>query len=277
MRAALCGLALLALLPDCSSVNRDANADAIARPVGMKRMLIHAEPFWLTTFARLRDPAKPVTIYIEGDGLAWQSRTEPSRDPTPQTAQGLELAAADPAVNVVYLARPCQFTDRAKNPNCTPRYWTSHRFAPEVIAAMNQAVSQIAAQAPGQPLHLVGYSGGGAVAVLIAARRNDVASLRTVAGNLDHAEINRQHGVSPLTGSLNPIDVAGSLARLPQIHFSGAADRIVSPAIAERFVAAAGPACARAIPVPGADHDSGWTERWRRLLDVTPACRPSPP
>lgn len=262
-------------LSGCAALDRDANADAIAGPAGMKRMVIRTDPFVLTTFARIRDPRQPVTIYVEGDGLAWLSRTEVSLDPTPREALGLQLAALDPSPNVVYLARPCQFTARDRNPACGIPYWTGKRFAPEVIAAMNQAVDQVAAQAPGQGINLVGYSGGGAVAVLVAARRQDVASIRTVAGNLDHAEVNRLAKVSPLSGSLNAIDAAGQVAKIPQIHYSGGADTVVPPAIAERFRHAAPSGCVAARVVAGASHETGWVERWGALLRTVPTCPPS--
>jgi len=272
MRKSLISLMILPILAGCAAIDRDGHADALATPARMNRLLIAADPFVLTAFVRVADPAQPVTIYIEGDGLAWVSRTQVSRDPTPRQAQGLALAVADPAANVAYLARPCQYTEPAKNPSCGPVYWTGKRFAPEVIAAVNQAVDQVAARAPGQLVNLVGYSGGGAVAVLVAARRHDVASIRTVAGNLDHAEVNRLAGVSPMPGSLNAIDAAGSVASIPQVHFSGAKDRVVPPLIAQRFAQASGSSCVRAVIVSGADHDDGWAERWRDLLKVAPSC-----
>lgn len=272
MRKLLLGLLALAPLAGCAAVDRDANADSLARPAGMSRMLMKTDPFTLTAFVRITDRSRPVTIYVEGDGLAWLSRTEVSRDPTPRDALGLALAAADPSANVVYLARPCQFTNRDRNPTCAPAYWTAKRFAPEVIAAMNQAVDQVAAQVPGQQVNLVGYSGGGAVAVLVAARRQDVASIRTVAGNLDHVQVNRVNGVSPLAGSLNAIDVAAQVAKIPQIHFSGSLDRTVPPAIANRFVQATGGTCAQALTLQGADHENGWPARWRELLAMAPGC-----
>jgi hypothetical protein len=262
----------LPALAGCATIDRDANADALAGPVGLKRMIVKADPFVLTTFARIRDPGQPVTIYIEGDGLAWLSRSEVSLDPTPREAMGLALAAADPAPNVVYLARPGQFTARAKNPTCGIPYWTGKRFAPEVIAAMGQAVDQVAAQVPGQKINLVGYSGGGAVAVLVAAGRKDIGSIRTVAGNLDHAEVNRLAKVSPLSGSLNAIEFSPQVAKIPQIHFSGAADTVVPPAIAERFRQVAGSSCVTVRTVPGATHETGWRERWRELLRDVPGC-----
>ncbi|CAA7627306.1 Esterase/lipase/thioesterase [Candidatus Terasakiella magnetica] len=259
-------------LAGCATIDRDVNADSIAGPVGLKRMIVKTDPFVLTTFARIRDPGQPVTVYIEGDGLAWLSRSEVSLDPTPREAMGLALAAADPTPNVVYLARPCQFTARAKNPTCGIAYWTGKRFSPEVVASMNQAVDQIAAQVPGQKINLVGYSGGGAVAVLVAAGRKDVGSIRTVAGNLDHAEVNRLAKVSQLSGSINAIDVAAQVAKIPQIHFSGAADTTVPPVIAERFAGAVGTSCARIKVVPGATHETGWRERWRELQGLPLGC-----
>lgn len=146
------------------------------------------------------------------------------------------------------------------------------RFAPEVVSSVGQAVDQVAALLPGQKINLVGYSGGAAVAVLVAVGRKDVASIRTVAGNLDHAETNRLHGVSPLSGSLNAIDAAKEVAKIPQIHWSGAADTTVPPSIAERFREASGSPCVSARTVAGATHDEGWKERWRELLGQPPGC-----
>lgn len=267
--------ATISALAGCATLDRDTNADSIARPVGLTRMLIKTDPFMLTTFARIGDPNRPVTIYIEGDGLAWLSRSEVSLDPTPREAMGLQLAALDPSPNVVYLARPCQFTARDRNPACGAPYWTTKRFAPEVITSMNQAVDQISARIPGQKINLVGYSGGGAVAVLMAAHRQDVASIRTVAGNLDHAEVNRIAKVSPLSGSLNAIDMAGQVARIPQIHYSGTADAVVPPTIAERFRQAAPSPCVTVKTIPGVSHEAGWKEHWSGIVNTFPVCRPA--
>jgi dienelactone hydrolase len=264
--------ALAGALAGCADPN--THADAMAQPVGLRREQINAGRFLLTTFVRITHPDLPLTIYIEGDGLAWRSRYQASDDPTPHQALGLALAVADPAPNVVYLARPCQFTPMAMNPSCSATYWTDKRYAEEVVAAMNQAVSHYAAQVtqlPAQRINLIGYSGGGALAVLIAARRSDVASLRTVAGNLDHAAVNRLHKVSAMPASLNAIDVARQVAAIPQIHFSGADDTVVPPAIAQSFVAVAG-ACAQARIVPGMSHDSNWERRWPDLLAIAPRC-----
>jgi len=264
-------LMLLGVLAGCADPN--AHADAMAQPVGLRRERVDTDSFVLTAFVRITRPDLSLTIYIEGDGLAWRSRYQPSDDPTPHQALGLALAVADPGPNVAYLARPCQFTPMTMNPRCGIPYWTNKRYAEEVIVAMNQAVTHYAAGVSGQRINLVGYSGGGALAVLVAARRSDVASLRTVAGNLDQVEVNRLHGVSAMPESLNAMDVAQRVATIPQIHFSGAEDTVVPPVIAQGFVAAAG-RCAQARIVAGMSHDSHWGRVWPDLLAIVPVCSP---
>jgi pimeloyl-ACP methyl ester carboxylesterase len=270
----LAPVSLLGALSACAALDPDAHANALAEPAHLHRQLVDAGPFVLTAFSRISQPRKPLRVYIEGDGAAWLSRTEPALDPTPHQAMGLALAAKDPAPNVVYLARPCQFTPMAMNARCTIDYWTGKRFAADVIESMNTAVSRFAALTPGQPVELVGYSGGGAVAVLIAARRTDVDSIRTVAGNLDDEFVNRLHDVSPMPESEDAIDFAHRVASIAQVHFSGAMDVVVPPSVAERFVDATGTRCAQALTVPGLAHDSDWSQRWPALLNIVPACRP---
>ncbi|WP_244131259.1 alpha/beta hydrolase [Burkholderia gladioli] len=264
---------LVGILGGCAALDPSTHASELAATAGMHTQRLETQDFVLTAFVRVSDPARPVHVYIEGDGLAWLSPTQPSTDPTPHHAEGLALAAADHAANVVYVARPCQFTPMDLNTRCDDaRWWTSDRYAPEVIDSMNAAVSQIAARAPGQKLDLVGYSGGGAVAVLVAARRRDVESIRTVAGNLDVEFVNDLHHVSRMPKSLSPIDSARTVSSIPQIHFSGGEDTVVPPAVATRFLTASGSRCARAVTVDGLTHDGDWAAQWGRLLGILPQC-----
>jgi len=262
--------ALLLLLSACAS-DPLANADTLTQAAGLRREVTRNGPFLLTAYVRITRPDQPLNLYIEGDGLAWRSRYEPSADPTPRKALGLSLAAADNSANVVYLARPCQFTPMASNPACNVSYWTGKRFAPEVVAAMNEAVGHYLDRVPGQRVNLVGYSGGGAIAVLIAARRNDVATVRTVAGNLDHVALNRWHKVTPMSDSLNAIDVASRVARIAQLHFSGSDDVIVPQRFATAFVQQVG-ACAHQRVLPGLSHEGDWAAIWPTLLKEAPYC-----
>lgn len=261
----------MAFLLTACAVDPATRADATAQSAGLQRERMQAGDFLVTAYARISRTDQALTVYIEGDGFAWRSRVQPSDDPTPHRALGLSLAVADTSANVVYLAQPCQFTPMSANPRCAVAYWTGKRYAEEVVASMNIAVSQYLQRLPGQRVNLVGYSGGGALAVLIAARRQDVASLRTVAGNLDHAAVNHVHGVSQMPDSLNAIDAVQRVAAIPQLHISSADDKIVPTSVIRRFVAAAG-ACAQLRIVDGLAHEDNWAARWPELRTMTLPC-----
>lgn len=267
---------LYLLLCGCASHGMREIPGPVAEIAGMKRVEVSVDGFALTTFQRMTGPDAPVRIYIEGDGFAWIMRAQPSADPTPRHAIALSLAIADRSSNVVYLARPCQYS-LAQSPRCEAAYWTDKRFSEEIIQAMNHAVDVIMLAAPRQKIDLVGYSGGGAVAVLLAARRNDVASLRTVAGNLDHAMVNRHHHVSPMPDSLDPADVAYRLASVPQLHFYGDKDDVIPGFVAQSFAKRVGDnGCLDVVAVKGATHGEGWEEAWPSLLGYPVRCEKQP-
>ncbi len=253
------------------SLDPRRDADGLMEARGFKKEFVRTEDFLLCTYVKVSAPGMPLTVYVEGDGMAWKSRNRLSDDPTPLRQVALKLAAIDPSPNVAYLARPGQFLPQRELERVSPDHWSEKRFADEVIRSADEAVGRLAGKAQARQVHLVGYSGGAAVAVLTAARRGDVASLRTVAGNLDPDEVNRLHRVSPLRGSLIPIDAAERLSGIPQVHFVGAADKVVAPVIAERFRAASGvQARVRIRIIEGASHDKGWSERWLELLADAP-------
>lgn len=280
--ALLVALLLAASLAACVSTapqdvgqsvhDRQATADGIALAAGLSGSVLPLSPFPIQSYARGLETADAdsLTIYIEGDGFAWASRSRPSTDPTPFNPLALRLAARDPSGAVAYLARPCQYVS---SPACERRFWGNARFSEQMIAAMDEAVSTMKARAGASRIHLVGFSGGGAVVALLAARRSDVASLRTVAGYLDHVALNEAIGVSPLSGSLDPMQIAADLRHIPQLHLSGAEDTVIPPWVAENFVAAQGEgACARTLTQDGARHNSGWVDAWPSLIEQALRC-----
>lgn len=259
------------MLAACTSLPtpmaRRDTADALAARQGWQRVTLPAGAFELAAY--VPDATKTggaLTVYLEGDGFAWLSPSQPSADPTPIDPMGLKLALAHPDGSAAYLARPCQFID-AERARCSERYWTGQRFAPEVIAAEDRALDALKSRFQARRLTLVGYSGGGAVAALLAARRSDVARLVTVAGNLDPAAWAGHHHILPLTGSLNPVDAVGALQGIPQWHFVGGRDAVVPPALAESF-ANRFPADRRPVVriEPEYDHACCWAENWPRLM-----------
>ena len=108
---------------------------------------------------------------------------------------------------------------------------------------------------------------------LVAARRDDVASIRTIAGYLDHQALNRAKGVSPLHGSLDPMTIASQIRNVPQIHYNGSKDRTIPIWVADSFVRAVGnPSCAVRETVR-ATHEDGWVEYWKKSGTRLPVCR----
>ena len=265
------------MISGCATIpliaNRYNDAEEIARSARFERSYIKSGDFTLTVYTRIDKPQDPVTIYIEGDGLAYRDRTRVSMDPTPTNHVALKLAAIDPSSNVAYIARPGQYC-RGETPDCDESYWTTKRFSEEVIRSIDGAISEIKSKANSSKLNLAGFSGGGAVVCLAASRRNDIASIRTVAGNLDPDAVNAFHKVSKLKGSLNPMSVAVGLAGIPQRHFAGGRDKIIPLSITYGFAEKSGDAKHSTITlIPDAGHQGPWAERWGELLKL-PLVRP---
>lgn len=259
------------LVAGCASLpspgERSALADDLAARQGWVARNVAAGKFALRTYApQTFTPAETLTVYLEGDGFAWVTSTQPSLDPTPRNPLALRLALAQPTGNVAYLARPCQYVD-AERTGCATRYWTTQRFAPEVVVASEIAIDDLKQRSGASKLVLVGYSGGAAVAALLASRRDDVIRLVTVAGNLDHRAWSRYHHVSNLDGSLNPADEARRVASLAQTHFLGGRDRVIPPVLAKKwppgFIGNDGD---NLFVIPEFNHDCCWPERWANLI-----------
>ncbi|BCM24268.1 hypothetical protein ZMTM_05270 [Methyloradius palustris] len=199
--------------------------------------------------------------------MAWVDRSTPSFDPTPRDPLALKLALSDPIKNAVYLARPCQYVIGADQQNCGQKYWTDSRFAPEVIAASNQAISQLKSRYQAKHIRLVGYSGGAAVATLVAAQRDDIEMLVTVAGNLDTAFWTEANHLSPLTGSLNPADAWQSLQVIKQRHYVGGQDKVIGVSVArsytDRFDSGHQPPI---TVIADFDHHCCWVDRWPQIV-----------
>jgi hypothetical protein len=242
-------------------------ADRIAEDANFGKACLETKDFTLTAYYRFTKLGEPFNIYIEGDGNAWQNRVHLSDDPTPKNLLVLKLAIIDPSPNVAYLARPGQYPLSCSTLNPDSSYWSDKRFSEEVITSVNEAINQLAYLANSGKINLIGYSGGGAIAVLTAARRKDVVSLRTIAGNLDSDAISKYHNVSVLSGSLNPIDVAQEIKNLPQRHFIGSNDKVVPVFVTKSFVGRMGDKDYKRITiVKGATHTKGWLENWKELL-----------
>ncbi len=167
---------------------------------------------------------RTLNIYIEGDGLSWVSKTQVSSNPTPINQTLLNLLTLDDSSCKVYLARPCQYINSSK---CKEEYWTNKRFSKEIINSFDEVLNILKSKYKNKDFNLVGYSGGGAVATLLASQRNDIKNLITIAGNLDIEKWVSIHKISKLDGSLNPADFTANLENIKQYHIVGNSDKIV--------------------------------------------------
>lgn len=250
-------LLFIVLLAACSSSQKHGFFTDV--PVGFEKKLVRGSDFTLTTYQKITSDNAEYVFYIEGDGRV-ATKTGISPDPTPQRPVLASLMLLDNRPNIVYIARPCQYS-KSLNPKCSnSSYWTSKRFAEEVVENINQVINQINKS---QKFSLVGYSGGGGIAVLIASRNQNVRDIVTIGGNLDINKFTSYHRSLPMTGSINPIDYAAKIKFVPQMHLSGELDRVVPPFIAQEYVVRSNSICVKHQTIQGATHSRNWAQFWQ--------------
>jgi pimeloyl-ACP methyl ester carboxylesterase len=199
-------------------------------------------------------------VYIEGDGAPWLTPTVPAVDPTPVRPLALELALLDPGP-AIYLGRPCYLGVR--DPGCEVGWWTDRRYAEEIVRSLAAAVEDYARARNHRRVVIIGHSGGGVLALLLAERLPAVERVVTLGANLDLAAWTRTHRYSPLTGSLDPATRRPS-ARVRETHYVGGRDHNVPPALVRAAVARRG--AGEIIELPDYDHRCCWVRLWPRVL-----------
>ena len=200
----------------------------------------------------------PQYVFLEGDGRPWSpDGRHPATDPDPVRAIAPELAAVQGGGALV-LGRPC-YHGRAEDPGCGPALWTDGRYSEPVVASMVAALDRVLETPRSRPVVLVGYSGGGALALLIANRVPAVRAVVTLASNLDVDAWASLHGYQPLARSLDPL-VTRSVRPGCEIHIAAERDTVVPPSLI-RSAAEQRPGALVWIE-GGADHACCWASRW---------------
>jgi len=258
--------ALAVLLAIAACAGPSPRFDLDARELGFDREEVAGAGFMHAVYrARLTAPANRLHVYLEGDGTPWIGGRHAALDPTPRSPVALRLMTRDPGPALL-LGRPCYHGHHA-DAGCGPALWTDARYSEAVVASMARALEAV--RPPGARLTLIGHSGGGTLAMLLAERVAGVDAVVTIAGNLDVAAWTRRHDYEPLAASLDPSARAPLPPHIRQIHFAGERDREVPP----QLVAAA----ARRQPGarfelrPGFDHACCWLRDWPGLLASTVA------
>jgi pimeloyl-ACP methyl ester carboxylesterase len=206
----------------------------------------------------------PVRIYIEGDGKPFINRTSVARDPTPRHAPVLALWELDSG-DAVYIGRPC-YLGLAELPECNKRLWTIGRYNGKIVESMQIVAERYSG---GRPMVIIGHSGGGALAMLIADRMSrasssEIAAVVTLSGNLDVSSWTRLHGYTPLHQSDNPAEKLPLAEHIMQLHIVAGRDSKIPPSLTRKL--------ANRLPdnsiceVPAYDHNCCWNHRWVEFL-----------
>ncbi|MGH2607442.1 MAG: alpha/beta fold hydrolase [Tepidiformaceae bacterium] len=226
----------------------------------MRADIVPGAPFGHVVYWPPSRPAsRSLHVYIDGDGTPWVLG-RPAHDPTPRNPLMLRLINLDPNPSV-YLGRPC-YHGLATRPSCSAAIWTRERYSERVIVSMAAALRQVIGKRGVTRVAWFGYSGGGALALLLAPRFAETAALVTVAGNLDIDAWTDLHGYSRLIGSLNPATHPWARSQVYERHYVGGVDRIVPRAIVDR--AGVRPETVRVIPA--FDHVCCWEKIWLAVV-----------
>lgn len=227
------------------------SACAPKNPLGDFRFqTVVAPPYVNASWHKITKTGEVLKIYIEGDGTLFNLETE-IENPTPKSLFLRRIAANDPAPNVAYLARPCQYFQAG---NCSLADWTSGRYSKSVIDSMDRSVSELMKKAKAKQVILIGYDGGAQIAGQIAVRHPErVMKIYTLAGILDHEAWRKHHQLSSLSDSENLIELRQDFLKIPQHHFAGGKDDIVPVFLIRNFVGDK-----NLTVIEKATHDSGY-------------------
>ncbi len=213
-------------------------------------------------------------IYLEGDGLVINKYGEVALNPTPTDPVALKLASVDhrPWSKIV-INRPFHYLkmDPSLRRDGFPlkwesKYWTMARYAPEIIQAIFEVIKTCQLRFKFKTLEIVAYSGGAAVALLLAPHLDNLTRMVSFAGNLDHVSWTKYHDTQPLFESLDPLQNKAAIGKVPQIHFIGTSDANTTIDLAHGYSQKVNSSKITIVPVPGFSHDSNWSKIWAANL-----------
>ena len=256
-------LSTLLALQLCGCVNPADRAAHFAGRHQLSGAVIEGAGYRHEIFTRSSSPPGVLYVFIDGDGSPWvRGGMQVASDPTPASTLALELATQTPH-SVLYLGRPCYFHVR-RDSGCSPEVWTSARYSDRVVESMAAAINRYTAASGFFELVLIGYSGGGTLAVLIAPRVPATRAVVTIAANLDVAAWVRRHGYLPLDESLDPSTQPPLPDSLPQWHLVAGHDRNVPAHISRSYLERIPPE--RIWRYADFDHTCCWVEQWHEIF-----------
>ena len=257
--------AVIVTVAACATPTERVNR--VSEAAGFERKTVAGDPFEHLILIHNTDGASgaDLHVYIEGDGSPWIAGRWAATDPTPQTPVMLRLMQLDPGP-ALYLGRPCYF---GLQRSCEPENWTDGRYSQTVLRSMSialhTALERLASQ---RDIVLIGHSGGGVLAMLLAPQVPRVSGVVTLAANLDTDSWTEYHGYRPLSTSLNPANEAPLPKYISQLHLVGESDpnvpvQLIQPVVDRQPQA-------QLLRYPGYDHTCCWAEIWPAVLERLP-------
>lgn len=207
-------------------------------------------------------------VYLGGDGKPWK-KGKPSSNPSGADRLAFELFLKDPKATH-YISRPCYDIEPAPS-SCRPKLWTSDRYSKKVIATMSEALITIVGN---RNIELVGYSGGGTLAVLLAQQLPQVTRVLTLGANLDHTAWTNFHETPALSGSVNPATNNRHISG-QELHLYGQNDLEVPAAINQKYFD--NNPSANIGVIDHFDHRCCWLEQWPDILRAWESSSPTHP
>ncbi len=237
--------------------------DTQASRLGLSKEVIAGDGFEHVTYFQ-PGVTKPSTlhVYLDGDGQPWIRNRLVAKDPTPQNPLVLKLMSMDQTPSL-YLGRPCYhgFSNTAR---CDSSLWTSARYSTTVVASMEKALRHFMGHSEYNEVVLIGYSGGGTLAMLLAPRIKSVTKVVTVAGNLDTDAWTSYHHYTPLKESINPAHNSHALAGIQQLHLIAKADKNIPYLLVKPFLDTQPDA--KIFSWENFDHSCCWLNIWPDFL-----------
>src|SRR5262249_38680252 len=133
------------------------------------------------------------------------------------------------------------------------------------VESLAAVLGSEAQYAQASSIEIYGHSGGGTLAMLLAARVPRVTRVITIGATLDTDAWCSLHGDSPLLGSMNPARSHLNLGGIRVLHLVGGEDTNTPPAFVTSAAAQMGAKDSVRV-IPGYTHNCCWQELWRAAL-----------
>ena len=248
------------------------NPDLIAQKWGYEKKTVKGVLFQHTLFIKKaikKGDGRSIHIYLGGDGRPWQTPTRIALDPTPKNPLMLKLMALD-GNQAIYLGRPCYYESY---PPCAPVWWSFWRYSEDVVDSMAAVLERYTRSY--DSIVLMGHSGGGTLAMLLAQRLTKTSTIVTLAGNLDIEAWTKHHGYTSLLGSLNPATQPPLSKTIRQYHYLGTEDANIHAVWIKPVIDRQTNATLHMID--NADHNCCWGKLWPEILKQLAALRQDSP